>query len=224
MRLSNTRFPALLLSSFLFFVSSATLFAQEYTDALHTGANEYQIWSGYGLPQNPTWLGLTKDQPLSLSGFQYARVILASKAVAWKYTIEAIPLAFTPTQKPGGTLTCFPTTRSGSICLSSVVRKTSYGGGVNPFGMQLNFRRTRRLQPIVTSTGGFLYFSDPVPVIEASNFNFAFTVGTGVQWFITPSHSITFGYKFIHFSNHNLADANPGTDSHFLYAGFSFHR
>ncbi len=221
MRLSNARFLALLLCSFLSF---ATLRAQEYTDALHTGANEYQIWSGYGLPQNPTWLGLMKDQPLSLSGFQYARVILANKSVAWKYTIDAIPLAFTPTYKLGPILTCVPITGGGSICLQSVERKTSYGGGANPFGMQFNFRRTRRLQPLLNGTGGFLYFNDPVPVAGASNFNFAFTVGTGVQWFINPSHSITFGYKFSHFSNHNLADSNPGTDSNFLYVAFSFHR
>src|ERR1041384_5047477 len=138
MRLSNARFPVLLLCSFLSF---ATLSAQEYTDALHTGANEYQIWSGYGLPQNPKWLGAMKDQPLSLSGFQYARVILASKSVAWKYTVDAIPLAFTPTLKMGPISTCVPLTGGGSVCLQSVVRKTAYGGGANPFGLQLNFRR-----------------------------------------------------------------------------------
>jgi opacity protein-like surface antigen len=216
--------------------SSAPAFSQEYTDALNTGANEYQIWSGYGLPQNPTWFGSQTGQGLSITGFQYGRVLLASNSLAWKYTIDAIPMAFTSTEGEGSICVPIPGTNACTV-QGLVVRKTSFGAGVNPVGMQLNFRRRQRLQPMFNGALGFLYFDQPTPVLSvpdfaaglastpaSSQFNFTFDFGGGVQWFISPNHSLTVGYRFHHLSNHNIADANPGIDSHFLYVGFSFHR
>jgi opacity protein-like surface antigen len=205
-------------------VFSAPLCAQQYTDALREGANEYQIWAGAASGDNPGIASITVNEPLTRAGFQYSRVMLASKSLALKYTIDAIPLALTNTQEV--TSTCLPAPGSPNTlaCQSTIARKTVYGGGASPIGMQLNFRRTRRLQPIANGTAGFLYFNRETPSTGASQFNFTFTLGTGVQWFITPSHSITFGYKFHHFSNAFIANLNPAVDSHFFYAGFSFHR
>jgi hypothetical protein len=217
-------------------VFSGPVFSQTYTDALRLKANEYQIWSGYGLPQNPTWFGGETGEWLSIAGFQYARVLLASDRTALKYTVDAIPFALTKTEGDGSL--CVPVPGSNACSTRAfVLRKTSFGAGLNPLGTQLNFRRTRRLQPVVNGALGFLYFERPTPALSvpssaagaaftpaASQFNFTFAFGGGVQWFANPVNSITLGYRFHHFSNDNIAGANPGTDSHFLYVGFSFHR
>jgi len=54
--------------------------------------------------------------------------------------------------------------------------------------------------------------------------NFTFSWGGGVQIFTSESRSVTIGYRFHHISNANASAINPGIDSNFIYAGYSFHR
>ena len=204
--------------------SSAPAWAQVYTDALHEGANEYQIWAGSAPAVNPSLASITVDEPLTIAGFRYSRVMVASKSKSLQYTMDVIPAAFTNTldTKP----VCAPVSGNpgAMLCESEAKKKSAYGFGASPIGMQLNFKRTRRLQPMVNGTAGFLFFDRQVPVSGASEFNFAFSVGGGMQWFITPSRSITFGGQFHHFSNAFITNLNPAVDSYFFYAGFSLHR
>jgi len=216
-------FRALCLVLLSFGACSAPACAQAFTDALREGANEYQIWAGAAPAVNPDITSITVDEPLTRAGFQYARVMLASKSLALKYTIDAVPLALT--NALDAKTTCAYSPAIGNVlCEGTASTKLSYGGGASPIGLQLNFRRMHRLQPIANGTAGFLIFNRDTPVNGASVFNFTFTLGTGVQWFVTPSRSITIGCKFHHFSNAFIADYNPAVDSYFFYAGFSFHK
>jgi hypothetical protein len=51
-------------------------------------------------------------------------------------------------------------------------RESVYGAGAAPIGLKLNFRRQKRVQPFAAATGGFLYFSEQVPIAGAARFNF----------------------------------------------------
>ncbi|HET8825984.1 MAG TPA: acyloxyacyl hydrolase, partial [Terriglobales bacterium] len=104
-------------------------------------------------------------------------------------------------------------------------RRTTYGFGLEPVGFDFNFRRRHRFQPVVGINGGFLKFTRDVPVSNSNSFNFTFSLRGAVQIFTNESHSVTIGYRFHHISNANTGNPfNPGIDSNFIYAGFSFHR
>jgi lipid A 3-O-deacylase PagL len=212
------------------------------TDAFQEGGNEYEVWSGYS-PSSLQWIGKTEGRRLFMAGFGWRRVILASNSVAWKFTVDTVPIALVsqPTivfnqsaTIQGQTIMCGgplteETVREPSVsdvnpCAHSG-RRVTRGIGLEPVGFDFNFRRRLRFQPVVGINGGFLKFTRDVPIANSNSFNFTFSLRGGVQIFTNESHSITIGYRFHHISNANTGNPfNPGIDSNFIYAGFSFHR
>jgi hypothetical protein len=80
------------------------------------------------------------------------------------------------------------------------------------------------VQPFGHATGGFLYYSDQVPIAGSSQFNFTFDFSGGVQIVNSNRRSFTIGYKFQHISNGNTGSFNPGVDVQMIFAGFSVFR
>jgi hypothetical protein len=176
--------------------------------------NEFGIFAGYS-PVNVQGIGITSDRDLFLLNLQYARVLGSTENTVIKYTAGIVPVAFV--------------TQPAEVFQPSVgpayvlPRKKVYGGGIDPIGFQWNFRRQRTWQPFLNTQGGFLYFTDQVPVPESSRFNFTFSFGTGVQVF-RGTRALTLGYKFHHISNAQTGHYNPGIDSNLFYVGWSFLR
>jgi len=180
---------------------------------LQRGTNEFGIWTGYS-PFSFVWKGTTKGRELYLLNLQYARTLLASRALTLKYTADVVPVAleFQPRQlyvidrklvvNPGGTV---------------------YGAGANPLGVQGNIGN-RRIQPFASGSLGFLYFTRQVPVVGSSQFNYNITIGFGTQFFLRSNRSVSVGWKYHHLSNNYQARLNPGMDSGVFYAGFSLVR
>ena len=77
------------------------------------------------------------------------------------------------------------------------------------------------LQPFVSGSAGFLYFSKAMPVPGAARFNFTYDFGGGVQIVRNSDHAVTIGYKYQHISNGYGSPINPGVDVQMLYGGFS---
>ena len=102
-------------------------------------------------------------------------------------------------------------------------RAYAYGVGGSPIGAQVNFVHFRRVEPFLTSGGGFLYFNHRM--FGATQFNFTAQLGGGVQLF-SPSRrtALDVGYKYHHISNANLGNQNPGMDSHMVFIGISLFR
>ena len=196
---------------------------QVFTNAEHGGGNEFTIWGGYS-PNSPKLIGVTEDRHLTMVGFGYARVLLASDVVAWKFTIDTVPLILVSQPTFAGTEIAQPS-RVPTAFRSLLNRRTTYGIGLMPVGFQFNLHPRKRIQPVVGINGGFAYFSSrDVPVPASANFNFMFSAGPGVQIFTSPSRSITLGYRFHHISNADTGNPfNPGIDSNFFYAAYSFH-
>ena len=70
-------------------------------------------------------------------------------------------------------LPCYVVRQTGPGLSDFEVKKTHrhvYGGGVSPVGFKINFKRRSRIQPFVSTTGGILYFREPVPMAEAAWF------------------------------------------------------
>jgi len=244
-------FLLLLLSQFMTaFAQTKSVSAEFYTDALRAGANEYQFWSGYS-PTSIMWIGKTEARRLFMVGAGWHRVLLAGNSVAWKFTVDAVPLilvsqptitglepTFTGTFPDvvfagcNGPPVTFETVNNpkltpppGSESCPHSSRRTTYGFGLEPVGFDFNFRRRHRFQPIVGINGGFAKFTRDVPISNSNSFNFTFSLRGGVQIFTSESRSVTIGYRFHHISNANTGNPfNPGIDSNFIYAGYSFHR
>lgn len=63
-------------------------------------------------------------------------------------------------------------------------RQYAYGEGGSPIGAQVNWMHYRRVEPFLTSGGGFLYVNRSM--FNATHFNFTAQLGGGVQVF-SPS-------------------------------------
>jgi opacity protein-like surface antigen len=176
--------------------------------------NEFGIWGGISFDA-PTWIGKTPDARFGNIGLRYGRVLAADDKLAFSWTIDAVPVAVLSVNR----FTIVPT-GSGSSTVQRT-RDHTYGAGLSPIGLKLNFRRSQTLQPFVNGTAGFLYFSKDVPVPGAARFNFTFDFGGGVQIVRSSGRAITIGYKYQHISNGDRSPINPGVDVQMFYGGFS---
>ena len=181
--------------------------------SLSRGSNEFGVWTGYS-PFSFKLKGTTEDRELFLLNLQYARTLFATPPLTLKYTAEIVPVALEmqPTQ------TYFV---NGNVLINPA--GTIYGAGASPIGFQGNFGR-KSIQPFANGSVGFLYFSQQVPVIGSSQFNYTITIGFGAQFFRRSGSSFTVGWKYHHLSNNYQATLNPGIDSSVFYAGVSILR
>ena len=224
--------------------SAATEFR---TDALRTGANEYQVWSGYS-PDSLSWIGKTEARHLFMIGAGWRRVILATESVAWRFTADVVPAMLVSQPTITGSFATFTGTPPNFVFAGCVgpnttfetvsnlagqnlgpcahpSRRTTYGLGLEPVGFDFNFRRRHRFQPVLGINGGFAKFPRDVPVSDSNSFNFTFSLRGGIQIFTSQSRSVTIGYRYHHISNANTGNPfNPGIDSNFMYVGYSFQR
>src|SRR5215475_2491080 len=90
-RMARRIFLLLLFSQFLAaFAQTQAAGIEFHTDALRSGANEYQVWSGYS-PFSLQWIGKTEGRRLFMLGAGWHRVIVANNSVAWKFTVDVVP-------------------------------------------------------------------------------------------------------------------------------------
>lgn len=187
---------------------------QQSSGAAEDRRNEFGIWGGISFDA-PTWIGKTRDARFGNIGLRYGRVLAANESLAFSWTIDAVPVAVLSVNR----FTIVPT-GSGSFTVQRT-REHTYGAGLSPIGLKLNFRRSQMVQPFASGSGGFLYFSKDVPVPGAKRFNFTFDFGGGVQIVRNSGRAITIGYKYQHISNGDRSPINPGGDVQMIYGGFS---
>lgn len=100
-------------------------------------------------------------------------------------------------------------------------RKWTYGGAIDPLGFRMTFREHRRLQPFLDGTSGFVVTTRDVPVNNTFPFNFEFSFGGGLDYYLTAHRSLRIRYGLRHMSNAYVAP-DPGIDAGFFEVGFSF--
>lgn len=188
-------------------------FAQNNEEA----KNEFMVWAG-GSPASNDFIGTTKKARLGIIGLRYARIFKPGKHISLKYTADAVP--FTVLSHPS--LRVVPIGNN-NFRLEEF-RRSDYAWGITPIGMQVNFRRQKKVQPFVGTSGGFLAFRKKIPNNLGAKFNFTADVSGGLQIMLKNKKAVTFGYKYHHLSNGYRADFNPGFDSNVFYVGFSIFR
>jgi lipid A 3-O-deacylase PagL len=191
-----------LLTSLFILVFATSLLAQE------NDRSELGIGFGYS-PTSTQGIGVSPDRQLMLATISYSHILTGDEHTVLKYRLSLVPAAFV---------------RHGTVAgLNGAILppQTTYGGGAEPVGLQVNWRRSKHLQPYVGATGGFLYFTDQVPVPESSRYNFTFSFGGGIELLNSGRGTLRLGYRFHHLSNGYTGHVNPGIDSHILEIGFA---
>jgi hypothetical protein len=100
-------------------------------------------------------------------------------------------------------------------------RKRTYGSGISPVGFRASFYPESRVQPFLSTDGGFIYFLDRVLSPQGSQFMYTIDFGGGVQFIRKQRQSISIGYRYQHLSNGNISHHNPGTDANTFYVAVS---
>ena len=190
---------------------------QSNTDRGSNRRNEFGVWGSISFDAT-TWIGYSPDARFGNIGLRYSRVLAANRKLAFSWTIDAVPVAVLSVKRFTAV-----STGAGSFAVRET-RDHTYGAGLSPIGLKLNFRRSQMLQPFASGTAGFLYFSKQVPVSGASQFNFTFEFGGGVDIVRDSRHGISIGYKYQHISNGYTSPINPGVDVQMVHVGYFFRR
>jgi hypothetical protein len=190
---------------------------------IRRGTNEFGVWGGGSFLATAAFGGLRKDEVQGrrsiVTALRYGRTLAATRSMALQYTLDVIPLAVATNNITQRTTVITPT---GST--TTFRRGASYGGGLTPLGLQLDFRNSARVKPFVHVNAGGLIFTKPVPLPDAGKFAFTLEGGTGARIFTSTNRAITLGLRFHHISNGNLSGSNRGLNEFIVYMGFSAFR
>jgi hypothetical protein len=188
--------------------------------ALKRGTNEFGLWAGYSPVAITSFGGLTKEEAqnrlLVIVAFRYGRTFAANGGIAWQYTLDAVPIAVETDNIIQRT-----TVIGATGAISGLGHATTYGAGLTPLGLQIDFRNSSSLKPFAHINGGFLIFAKPVPLPDAGKFAFTAEIGTGVRIFTSQNRAITIGVGLHHISNGGRPPVNRGLNQLVIYAGFS---
>ena len=193
--------PALAATIVIAFFLTTSAIAQERQHDY----SEYTYWFGGAFENGHAFSSTVGGRNYQLES-RYERLMYWKEPFAVRWVFDVVPVA----------LVGDPHTYNGH-------RAYAYGVGGSPIGAQVNFVHFRRVEPFLTSGGGFLYFNHRM--FGATQFNFTAQLGGGVQLFTSSRRTaIDLGYKYHHISNANLGNQNPGLDSHMLFVGLSLFR
>ena len=196
--------------------------APQDTDAPYTlkkGDNEFGFWAGGAFAATTAFGGLTDaeaaDRKFFIAAFRYGRTLYANDSVAVQYTLDAIPVAVA-TGNIRSVTTVGPVT--------TFQRETTYGAGITPLGLQLDFANGSKVHPFVHVNGGLLVFSQSMPLPDAGSLALVGETGGGVRIFTSERRAVTLGVRFHHISNGDRAGSNRGLNQFIIYGGFSIFR
>ena len=220
----------------------------------YSRVNTFGFFVGYSGDSSHILLGSAERRKLLLIGASYNRRLTLSRIVSWQYSAEFQPIALesdplsvfvnqqtSPTREtfvtPGDAPeSCSPITinysfpgpagetYSGTATTYCHGRRWTMGEAISPVGLQWNFRPTRKLQPLITGHGGYMYSTQEIPMAGAGSFNFTFDFGAGIERYLSPGRSIRFDYRIHHISNDRTAALNPGIDNGLFQLTYSFGR
>ena len=189
--------------------------------------NTLEVETAGTVAANGSLEGTVVDRQLYIVGLSYRRLLTQKENVAIRYTFEAIPLA--ALREPFFLSGCaFP---GPNRCVATQApqdfpffthRRTSYGTGASPAGIEFDFLPAKRIQPFFGVRGGFIYFNRNVLETFASQFNFIIDGRVGARFPLRSGRDISFAYMFQHLSNADIGSSNPGLDSHMISLTYSF--
>lgn len=239
------------LAALLALLCSSVAFSQSAPDhPYYSRLNTFGLFGEYSNNSSHIALGLSQNRKLLDFGASYSRRVFLNRYIDGQYLAELTPIMFEsdpiyhetiaytsppPARTFSNDLTlaqpCQPSSESFSTVYQGVTysetdtitcqRQWTFGEGFSPLGFKANLLPRRRIQPVVTLLGGYMFSTRPIPVADASSANFTFSVGAGFEWYRSANRSIRAEYRYNHISNAGIAD-NPGIDSQLVQITYAF--
>jgi hypothetical protein len=177
------------------------------------GEHEFGAWWGLSLMSGHIWgsAGDVKYMPIDV---RYTYLISPHDFWTLRYAPEMTALAMldwpTPNANPSP-IQPYP----------QYLHTRAYGSGVSPVGFETDFLPSRRIQPFLSTNGGFLYFDQRVLSPEGSQWMYTIDFGCGLHIFRKARQDWSLGYRYQHLSNGDISEHNPGTDANTFYVAVS---
>jgi hypothetical protein len=171
------------------------------------GVHEFGAWWGLSLMTGHLW-GAAKDIKYMPVDLTYSYSLHRSERMDFRYAPEMTALAMLSEPQPG----------QKSLFL---LRKRTYGSGLSPVGFRASFSPESRVQPFLSTDGGFIYFGDRVLSPQGSQFMYTIDFGGGLMIYRKQRQAVTIGYRYQHLSNADISYHNPGTDTNVFYVAVS---
>lgn len=105
------------------------------------------------------------------------------------------------------------------IVFGSGSEDNRYGTGVSGYWTAY-FNQDAEIKPYIDFEAGVIFFNDPVPIPDATQFNFTLGLGAGVEIPVNENDFFFLSYRLRHYSNSNLGDRNPAVNGHLFSAGY----
>ena len=219
--------------------NTLTTFAEYANDSSHIilGATPDRKLAAAGiqyerrLVANPhlTWSYVAEFRPFLLSSDPLATTAYTETSTDPKQQPSSGRDSYVPLRCSAGTFTNSATNPTTGIVYTGTStttcsRQHTFAQGLAPIGFRINFRPTHPLQLTVSSNGGYIFATRPIPIPTAGSFNFSFEFGGGLEYFYASHRSVRLEYVVQHYSNHNTADQNPGVDNGFAKLTYAFAR
>ena len=102
-------------------------------------------------------------------------------------------------------------------------RQDTYAASIAPLGARITALPRHRIQPSFSLDLGFVVSARDIPVDQADQFNFLFSLGPGLQFFTDAHTSWRFEYIYRHVSNGGEGLQNPGIDQGVVRVTVSLH-
>lgn len=219
----------------------------------YSRVNSFGVFGAYSNDSSHMLLGNARQRRLLDIGASYDRRLFIDHVVNWQFEAEVLPVALDsdPVQTTASTLTstnppstttsitsyptaaaCHASSGSGTFpnggptytYVSTCSRRWVIGEGMSPVGFRWSFLPRRRLQPMFTGHGGYMYSTQPIPLSDSGSFNFTFDLGAGLELYRSRSQSLRVEYRYHHISNHDTANDNPGIDNGVVQVTYVFGR
>ena len=177
------------------------------------GQHEFGAWWGLSLISGHIWgyAGDVKYMPIDV---RYTYLLSSHESWTLRYAPEFTALAMLSERVPGAV----PTQAEPAV---QYLRQRIYGSGVSPVGFETDFLPAKRIQPYLSTNGGFVYFDDRVLSPQGSQWMYTIDFGCGFHVFRKARQDWSLGYRYQHLSNANISQHNPGTDANTFYVAVS---
>lgn len=117
-----------------------------------------------------------------------------------------------------------PTGKGSSVPLYALYgRQDTYAAAFSPLGARISALPRWRVQPSFAMDLGFVISAREIPVDDADQFNYMFSLGPGLQFITGPQSSMRVEYLFRHMSNAGQGYENPGIDQGVIRLTISRH-
>jgi hypothetical protein len=175
------------------------------------GVHEFGAWWGVSLMSGHIW-GYAKDIKYMPVDVTYSYLLHQGRKWSFRYAPELTALAMLDQPNP----VPHPPTR-----YDDTLRQRIYGSGLSPVGFRTSFYSDSRVQPFLSTDGGFIYFAQRVLSPQGSQFMYTIDFGGGLTFFRKRRQTVSIGYRYQHLSNANISLHNPGTDANTFYVAVS---